>query len=193
MRLFIAIPLADSIARELEQLVARLRPSLTQLRFTARESWHITLQFLGNATADRLDCLTTRLPRIDSVPFPVRIGEPGFFDRAGVLFADVAVTPALVSLQQRVAAETAACGFAAESRPYHPHITLARSKTRVPKSDFSSIQSNLSGKASFSPFLAREFLLFESHLSSEGSRYEVRGRFPLGPRAGYTDSDESDR
>jgi RNA 2',3'-cyclic 3'-phosphodiesterase len=193
MRLFIAIPLADSIARELEHVVARLRPSAAHLRFTARESWHITLQFLGSATADQLDCLISHLSHVQSAPLSVQIGTLGFFDRSGVLFADVAVTPALLSLQQRVVDETAACGFVDEPRPYHPHITLARSKSRVRKSDPSSIQSKLSGKTSFSPFLAREFLLFESHLGSEGSRYEVRARFPLGPRAGYTSEDDSAR
>jgi RNA 2',3'-cyclic 3'-phosphodiesterase len=197
MRLFIAIPLADAAARELEQLVARLRPSAAHLRFTARESWHVTLQFLGDSTANQLDCLASRLARIDSAPFPLRIGELGFFDRSGVLFVDVAVTPALVNLQQRVVAAAAHCGFAAEQRPYRPHITIARSRgrsvARIRKSDSSLLQSKLRSQPQISSFTAREFLLFESHISSDGSRYEVRARFPLGPRAGYTHDDESDR
>jgi RNA 2',3'-cyclic 3'-phosphodiesterase len=193
MRLFIAIPLADVVAHELEQIVARLHPSAAHLRFTARESWHITLQFLGSATANQLDCLTARLTEVRSAPFPIQIGELGFFDRAGVLFADVAVTPTLTSLQERVVSATAQCGFNAESRPYRPHITLARSKIRIRKSDVSSIQSKLGSRLSFSPFTAQEFLLFESRLSSQGSRCEVRARFPFGPRAGYTGADESDR
>jgi RNA 2',3'-cyclic 3'-phosphodiesterase len=193
MRLFVGIPLADAAALELEHLVARLRPSAPQLRFTTRESWHITLQFLGSVGVDQLECVTARLSQLRAAPFSVQIGKLGFFDRAGVLFADVPVSSALLGLQESVAAATAHCGFAAEPRPYHPHITLARAKSRVRKSDFSSIQSKLSGSASYSPFIAQELLLFESHLSSQGSRYEVRARFPLGPGAGYTGQDESDR
>jgi RNA 2',3'-cyclic 3'-phosphodiesterase len=193
MRLFLAIPLAEAVTLELEGLVARLRRFAAHVRFTARESWHITLQFLGSASPDQLKCLIAHLTEVGSVPFAVRIGELGFFDRAGVLFAEVAVTPALVRLQQRVVAATAVCGFIAESRPFRPHITLARSGARARKSDFPSLLSKLGRPVALSSFTAREFQLFESHLSSQGSRYEVRARFPLGPRAGYTGSDESDR
>ena len=98
------------------------------LRWTAPESWHITLQFLGNATAEQLQCLTARLGEVRSAAVAVQLGELGCFDRAGVFFVDVAVTPELAALERSVVAATSRCGFVAEARPFHPHITLARAK-----------------------------------------------------------------
>lgn len=52
MRLFIGIPLAADVVRELAALTARLRSPSDGLRWSAAEDWHITLQFLGQTKAD---------------------------------------------------------------------------------------------------------------------------------------------
>jgi 2'-5' RNA ligase len=179
MRLFVGIPLADIVVRELAEVVSRFRSNTDNLRWTAPESWHITLQFLGNATAEQADCLKARLAQVRSVSVMVQLGELGFFDRAGVSFADVIPTPALVALQQNVVVFTSACGFAAETRPFHPHITLARVKGQERGAHLRELRKQILGQPAFSRFRAEEFLLYESHLSAEGARYEVRGSFPL--------------
>jgi len=53
MRLFVAIPLSEEATRELGETVARMRkrPGAEELRWSPPESWHLTLQFLGNAAA----------------------------------------------------------------------------------------------------------------------------------------------
>ncbi len=101
MRLFVAIPLADPVVRELASVVARLRSNTDKLRWTAPESWHITLQFLGNTTPEQLGRLSSRLAAVRSAPVPVQLGDLGVFDRSGVFFADTSLTPALIALQQR--------------------------------------------------------------------------------------------
>jgi RNA 2',3'-cyclic 3'-phosphodiesterase len=183
MRLFVGIPLADAVTNELAALVSRLRSGAANLRWTPPGSWHITLQFLGNVTQEQLQCLGAGLGEIRSAPVPIQIGELGFFDRAGVFFADVVVSPALMSLQERVVAATAHCGFAAETRPYHPHITLAKKTGKKGQSDQGNELRELVARGgrqpAFTRFTAHEFLLYESHLSSAGSKYEIRARFPL--------------
>lgn len=183
MRLFVGIPLADAVARELAAVAARLRRKEDGLRWTAPESWHITLQFLGNATPEQLECLKARLAEVRSAPVPARLGELGCFDRAGVFFADVAVTAELAVLQQRVVATTSQCGFAAETRPFHPHITLAREtgnkgpRGRGRETGLRSLTDRASKGPGFSHFTAREFVLFESHLGAGGAKYEAKARF----------------
>jgi len=184
MRLFIGIPLADAVAGELSTLVSRLRPGTPNLRWTARDTWHITLQFLGNATAEQLQCLGARLSEVHSPPVPIQIGEPGFFDRAGAFFADVVASPALTGLQQRVVDTTAQCGFATDARPFHPHITLARAKGHGSGLGLRELMGGLHSQPRFSSFTAQEFLLYESHLERHGARYEVLGRFPIDSRRG---------
>lgn len=179
MRLFVGIPLSKTVVDELNALCVRLRAKAANLRWSAGESWHITLQFLGAAGVGEYDCVTARLAAVHAPGFAVQLGALGFFDRAGVFFADVVLTPELVALQQSVVAATGRCGFVAEDRPFHPHITLARSKRDDRGRPLRQLKADLGAQPAFSSFAAWEFLLYESHLSPAGSRYEVRARFPL--------------
>ncbi len=179
MRLFIGIPLADAVMAELAEVCARLRSAVDGLRWATPETWHITLQFLGNATAEQHNCLAARLAGVASPPVPIHLTALGVFDRAGILYAGVDLAPALIWLQQRVVAATAPCGFQPENRPFHPHITLARTKGQNRARQLAGLMAKLRVHPEFTPFTAREFLLYESHLSAQGSRYDVRARFPL--------------
>jgi 2'-5' RNA ligase len=176
MRLFVGIPLAAAVIGELAAVSARLKSKENGLRWTAPESWHITLEFLGNVAEEKYASLVERLRQVHSPPVPVRLEELGFFDRAGVFFADVGLTPELLTLEKRVTAATELCGFMHDARPYHPHITLARSKGR----GLRELKSRIQRQPAFTRFVAGEFLLYESHLSPSGALYEIRERFKLG-------------
>lgn len=178
MRLFIGIPLSPEVTQQLVDCAERLKRSGDDLRWSAPESWHITLQFLGNTSPSQYDCLTASLRRIHAKHFDVRLDGTGFFDRAGIFYVDVPPTPQLTALQRQVVAATQPCGFEPEDRPYHPHITLARNKAHT--QGLRQLKSHPGVPPQFSPFTAHEFLLYESHLNPRGSRYEVRERFPLG-------------
>jgi 2'-5' RNA ligase len=110
----------------------------------------------------------------------VQLGELGFFDRAQVFFADVVVAPGLIALEQRVIAATSQCGFVAETRPFHPHITLARAKGQGRGTELRELKGRIRSQPSFTRFTAREFLLYESHLGPGGAKYEVKARIGLG-------------
>jgi len=181
MRLFIGIPLAAAVIGELATVSARLKSRDDRLRWAAPESWHVTLQFLGNTGPETYACLVARLRELRSPPVPVCLETLGFFDRAGIFFAGVALTPELLSLEQRVSSATALCGFAPETRPYHPHITLARGKGQGRGQPIRELKSRIQLQPSFTRFAAREFLLYESLLSPTGPRYQIRERFPLVP------------
>lgn len=182
MRLFLGIPLVDATAASLTRLTTRLRSKSGNLRWSEPESWHITLQFLGNTAPEQYDCLIARLAQLRSPPVPIRLAELGIFDRAGIFYAEVDLTPPLVTLQQRVVAATTVCGFEPEVRPFHPHITLARSKGESRSRDLSGLQSSTRTRPELPGFIAAQFFLYESHLSPAGSTYEVRERYPLSGR-----------
>ena len=136
MRLFIAIPLDESIVSALAAFVQKIASPISSpissplsgLRWTNSESWHITLQFLGSTKPEQYGCVVKQLNDVSANSFAIELGGFGAFERAGVFFVSVAVNPELISLQQRVTSATVPCGFSAESRPYSPHITLARAK-----------------------------------------------------------------
>lgn len=180
MRLFVGIPLAPESVSEIANLVERVRrehkSAVAGLRWMPPESWHITLQFLGNTDEAHYQCLLAHLAEIRSACIPIHIEELDAFERAGVVFASVSATPKLIALAGSVTEATSRCGFVAEDRPYHPHITVARAKNRINPLRGVGKQAQIQR---FSSFVAREFLLYESHTEREGARYAVRARFPL--------------
>jgi len=179
MRLFLGIPLAAAVADELSRVTMRLRSGADGLRWTARESWHITLQFLGETSAEQCECIVAQLRGLHLPAVSIRLGELGCFDRSGVFFAGVNVTSELLLVQERVTAATAQCGFQAETRRFQPHITLARSKDRGGHGGLDELKRKIQQQPSFSSFVAEELLLYESFLGAGGARYEARGRFAL--------------
>jgi 2'-5' RNA ligase len=181
MRLFIGIPLPTATADALGAIVNQLRSKAApdHLRWSARESWHITLQFLGSTKPEQYECLTACLRQLHHAPVAVQLGNLGIFDRAGILYLDVHVTPELIALQQAVTAATAPCDFTPEDRPYHPHITLARRKGKSGGSVLRNLKLQTKQQPNLPGFTGDSFLLYESIPTPEGSRYEIRERFPL--------------
>ena len=182
MRLFIGIPLAAAVTEQLAGLRALLERTEDGLRWSSPEGWHITLQFLGATSDSQCACVLEQLKKLSSPAVPIRLLDPGFFDRAGVFFVDVLVTEELARLQQMVTWATSLCGFVPEDRPYHPHITLARKKGKAARGmdDLKRTLESAGGlKQRFPLFTAHEFLLYESFPGPEGSHYGVRSRFPL--------------
>src|SRR3984885_12198508 len=176
MRLFVGIPLPGEVIEELSAISMRLRSSDDGLRWSAPESWHITLQFLGNTP--EYECIVARLSELRSAPVGIQLEGLGFFERAGVFFAVVALTPELQVLQRRVTAATGQCGFVPETRPYHPHITLARTRSKGAHR-LRELKGRIHREPRFSGFVAELLVLYESLARPTGSQYEIRQRFPL--------------
>jgi|SRR5579872_1621486 len=179
MRVFIGIPLDTKVRSELEATVTRIKPRLPNWRWAQPDVWHITLQFLGNVTADQLQQLTPRLHAIHARSFPIQLGGLDLFDRPGVFFAGVIVSDPLLALRQKVVHATNPSGFVPEARSFHPHITLARARGRADGRDFKDLRTVFANPLDFPAFAAREFLLYESFLESAAARYEIRDRFLL--------------
>ena len=179
MRLFVAIALAPEVVTALERLSRSLRSAGDNLRWTSFETWHITLQFLGDISIENYDCVVRHLREIKSPQVPVWLQGTGFFNRAGVFFAGIDVSPELRQLERLVVAATSTCGVVAEDRPYHPHVTLARARGDEPARALRTLKTQAKNDVVFPAFTAQEFLLFESFLGSSGARHEIRERFPL--------------
>ncbi len=182
MRLFIGMALAQEAVKALVRVRERFETASADLRWSQPESWHVTLQFLGATSDEQAARVVEKLRTVRAAKVPVRLEGLGFFERAGVFWAGVALTPELLALQQFVTAAMLNCGFAPEERAYNPHITLARSKGRGGARALAPLKKAVErAKVDLRvEFTAKEFLLYESFPGREGSRYEVRERFGLG-------------
>lgn len=130
MRLFLGLPIPPELAQGLARLTRAIE--LPKSRGTAPENIHLTLVFLGEVAEPTLPPIKHELSELTFAPMQLQLTSLNTFARAGVLFAEVEPTRALLHLQANVAAAMTRCGFpsqtsqALEARPYHPHITLAR-------------------------------------------------------------------
>jgi 2'-5' RNA ligase len=93
---------------------------------------HLTLKFLGNVSSDAVAGITAALGEAcrGVAPFRIEIDGLGVFPSPGRvrvvwvgLSGDI---EKLALLQQRVDAALAPLGYPGESRPFTPHLTLAR-------------------------------------------------------------------
>lgn len=179
MSLFVGIPIAPATTRALQELAVHLRAGQDGMRWTLPEAWHITLQFLGESTDERLGCLLSQLNSVVAEPFKIALEGITCFERAGVVAASIGLTAPLAALQRSVVRATALCGCIPEARPYTPHLTLARVRRGSRLRPKFLQQRALQGHLRLPGFVAQEFLLYESFLERDGAHYEVRARFPL--------------
>jgi RNA 2',3'-cyclic 3'-phosphodiesterase len=170
MRLFIGIGLPISVAETVAQAAIRLVPlsAASKIRWTPPANMHITLSFLGQVHEARLDVIERALGVIRATHMKLSLDGFGTFERVGVLYANVKASPVLLALAEQVVTAMETIGFARESRPYSPHVTLARTRDRIrlypnPPDD----------RAFYQSFQVTEFRLYQS-LTLPG-RSAVRG------------------
>lgn len=122
-RLFVALDLPDVVTTEL----ARIQPpAVSGLRNVKPDQIHLTLHFIGEADVALVaDALST----VSGRPFELGLTGVGKFPPAGkpkVLWVGVRDNSELLSLHVGIGNALGAAGFPLETRPYSPHITLAR-------------------------------------------------------------------
>lgn len=181
MRLFCGLSLAYEVRRNLELLLEHLRPQ-ADIRWSPPDNLHITTKFIGEWPDDRVEEIRQALRGIPA-PGPMQIGIRGigWFPNPHsprVLFAGVDAPQALQDLHAAADSRLAAIGVKAESKPYHPHLTLARIQT---PSGLAALRQAIAGlpSADFGAFAAQKHLLYRSKLTPAGSQYSVIGEFPL--------------
>lgn len=79
MRLFIALTLPEGALDDLDTALAPYRAAFGDLRWTSRETWHVTLAFLGEVGEQSAERLLPRLERgaRRHPPFELRIAGAG--------------------------------------------------------------------------------------------------------------------
>jgi 2'-5' RNA ligase len=142
----------------------------------AAESLHLTLRFVGNTAEDVVDRLSAELRLVPVKPFEVGIGGLGNFGRgrmARVAWLGVQRgEEGLRSLAAAVEGRCQAVGLAPESRPYSPHLTLARARTRA-----GAALPALPDPPRLESFTVDHFRLYRSRTGRGGSVYSVLEEF----------------
>ena len=138
VRSFIAIELPDEVKAGLVQLEAQLKLSkIPSVKWVDPYSIHLTLKFLGNIAVDRISEITEVMKEAARglSPFHLEVKGLGVFPnlkRVQVVWVGVGgEVDKLSQLRQRIESSLVPLGFTAESRPFTPHLTLARLRDRA--------------------------------------------------------------
>jgi 2'-5' RNA ligase len=128
---FFALKLPDSTKQLLKEHCESLQESFPFQRWVHHEDFHITLAFLGFAPSDQLEVAINNveetIPGLGSLHLKISgLGIFGKQDSPRIFFADTEGSNELQLIRQRVYTACAEAGFKLETRPFHPHITLAR-------------------------------------------------------------------
>ncbi len=179
-RLFVAVDMTD----EVKEKLSALETPIPTARWVRPEQMHLTLKFIGaDVPDDRVGPIKAALSSIEAAPFELSVQGAGRFpanprQAPSVLWIGLSQPPELLDLQRKIENALKPVGFKPEKKSFMPHITLARLKAfrAVPELD-RFIEKHHRYEAG--AMQAREFILFESKLTSEGSVYSQEGRYPL--------------
>ncbi len=175
VRSFVAIEFPDSVRNEIARLLERL-PRLPGITYVHPNRMHLTLRFLGDIDDGQSVRLrqTLRDAATSLRPFEVRVQGVGAFPslrRPSVLWVGLVASDAsLVQAQELSERAAQAIGLPAETKAFHPHVTLARvrdSRFALEASDALHAERDFDAGA----FVVSGMTLFHSRLTPHGPVY----------------------
>lgn len=187
-RLFIALPLPETIKDEIAKAQMELRSALPEnsVRWTKREQFHLTLKFLGDVEAQRIEPLTHALRCVCEKVSALKLRGEGiaFFPgprRPRVVWAALHDPQEQLPLLQR-AIEIAVQDFTGEKpeEKFSGHVTLGRIK-QIQRHETEILAGLAAGmvERTFGEWTADTVELVRSELASSGASYTVLGAIPL--------------
>jgi 2'-5' RNA ligase len=180
--LFVALE-PDAKARQhihqlLDRVQHRLGPLSASVRWNPPDNIHLTLHFLGEVADARVPLLRAAVgERLSLAPFDLATGGLGTFPASGVprvvWLAVQEGNDRAVGVHAEMGRRLTAAGFAVDSRPFSPHITLGRVRERD-RHDARGISAAFRDVQIESiRWRVDRATLFRSHLSSSAPRYEA--------------------
>ncbi len=183
MRLFLAIDLPQDARARLADAQDALRRACRGWRFVRPASIHLTLRFLGEVVehdiAAQDEDWRGAVESLAAVRF--RVAGSGVFPARGtprLLWAGVVderPSGGLRAIADALEARARELGFPHESRPFRPHLTLARAGKGAarPEPPPAGVPGGIAEVE------AREVVLFRSELRPDGARYAALASYPL--------------
>ncbi len=188
IRSFIAIELSGALKQALASLQDRLKEgSRTPVRWVAPNSIHLTLKFLGNIDASAAGDIIRVMEEAASgvPPFQIELSGLGVFPnprRVQVVWVGMTgEVERLDRLQRNIEAGLKPLGFAAESRPFRPHLTLGRVRDQAgpeEREDLGRLITNMTFDSG-SKLAVQSVNLMKSQLTREGPVYSRIGAVEL--------------
>jgi 2'-5' RNA ligase len=181
-RAFVAVVPPESVLDAVAEVVGNVGAAPPGWRWTGREQWHLTLQFLGRVDdADRAVSALRGAVEAHAI-FAAQLGGAGAFPsvrRAGAAWVGLTTgADALGELAGGVSAALRPLGYEREEDRFRPHLTVARTRGRD-RRDARALVDAFDGSPLGERFSVDEVVLFESRTLPSGAEYTARARVPL--------------
>jgi RNA 2',3'-cyclic 3'-phosphodiesterase len=180
---FYALELPSAIKNHFDDTIEKLQEGLPFKSWVHPQDLHITLAFLGNADAAKLkasnELVQSEVSKIAS--FELEIDHLGIFGRKDsprIFWAGLKDSTRLAETRNHVFSACHKAGFKLETRPFSPHITLARKWTGEWPFTYQSIEEFNPFKNEHLVFHADRVVLYKTHLG-KSPKYEPINIFPL--------------
>ena len=173
-----AIEFSQDLIEEAKEHVLKIQHGHPDFHFIPAQNWHLTLHFFGPLSQESIALLKDPISSACSQlsPFSLSISGLGVFPasrRADLIWLGISGDlDRLQRLKMTLDETLKKMNFAVEERPFHPHVTVARSK----KACEIDLRYNL---RSTKTCIIDRVVLFKSILLAGGARYEVLYSFPL--------------
>jgi 2'-5' RNA ligase len=182
LRLFAAVDLPERAKAAAVAAIDPWRQRYPRGRWVPPENWHATVKFMGRTYPRLLDWVHDRCADAATRirPFRLSLEGMGVFPgptRARVLWVGFQDPEGGLAALARALDERLAEEFPPEKRPFRGHLTVARFNPPVPmRNDADELRSTA---IEARPFRVGSLVLYRSHLSPRGARYEALRAFPL--------------
>jgi 2'-5' RNA ligase len=174
----------DSLRRGLlRELLLEFSSMGAAVRAVVPEGIHLTLKFFGDLTTEQIEAASDVTSSVAAAmpTFDFHLFGLGAFPserRPSVIWAGVADGVECASLVETLEAVLSEAGFPLETRPFQPHVTLARVKARPPER-LGELLSEFAD-ADFGAFPVSGIELIASELTPSGPIYSTLAEFKLG-------------
>lgn len=177
IRSFVSIDLDDDqVLSRVTSIISSLSSIGGDLKPVERNNIHLTLKFLGTVSQTRLTEVKSVLSQVKFESFPLEIKGAGAFPnlkRMNVIWVGVGEGWSRVEqIFEQTEKLLQKLGYPRETRPFSPHITIARVRSSRKTDEIAAFLGRLSSET-FGAFQADRIRLKQSVLRPSGPTYST--------------------
>lgn len=186
IRTFVAIPLPEHVKRFLSRVQSELRSARLTAAWPDPARFHLTLKFLGPIRQEMQPPIQSAMTALAGAYPDLSLTARGMgvfpnVRNARVLWSGIqGRTRRLTDLAADLDKRLQSIGIPAQSRPFFPHVTLARLKKPARQSILNPLLERFENEAS-PAFTANRLVFYKSRLTGEGAVHTPLFQIKLTP------------
>lgn len=123
-----AINFNNQIKDQIQDIITNIKSQSRQGKFVSNEHMHLTLEFLGEVSEDKIETIKNIMDKISTQAFSLQLCNLGYFQRSegNIYWIGIEENQNLLDTQSQIHNMLMKDGFELESRAYKPHLTIGR-------------------------------------------------------------------